>query len=675
MHDTSYKHMKEMAQKYLGDMEPGIVVDIGSMDVNGSYRDIFENLGWIYQGVDLSPGKNVDIVLEDVYTISLEEGYADLVISGQAFEHIEFFWKTWLEIVRILKPGGMIFLITPSRGPEHRYPVDCWRFYPDSYHALAKYGEIELLEVTTDWESDPETRGSQWGDTFGVFRKAVDTLKSGIGTDVSLSESEGEKGRRLINKFKLQNEPVVVDIGCGFRKRGNIGIDVSRDNTHADLICNVGFESIPLDDNSANLVTCHDFLEHLPKAIYLESSNTLGYPIIHAMNEIWRILKPDGIFESWTPRQGTVEVHQDPTHLSVWNEESMKYFCGHYPIAKNYGVRTLFEIIEQRDEGFYLYTKLKKPKLVEGISQIESRPVLTIIIVAYNMKREIPKTLTSLLPPYQRDVDIKDYEIILVENDSKLPLDGEEVSSLSSNITHLFLESGSSSPALAMNKGMEMARGEYVCCYVDGARIASPGLLRDGLKALTLGSNTVVSTLGWHIGPDVQMKSVKKGYNQENEDALLAKINWPEDGYKLFEISELAGSSKNGFFMPLAESNALFMPLKMMRKIKGFDTRFEFAGGGLVNLDFYERACSLPDSQLVTLLGEGTFHQVHGGAATNLAVAPDNYFTLAMEEYKKIKNKSFQRPKKKSLYFGEVPLEAMRFLESSINSAVNAAGK
>jgi len=85
------------------------------------------------------------------------------------FEHVEFFWLTWLQMVRVLKSNGFIFLIAPSRGPEHRHPVDCWRFYPDSYRALAKFGGLELMEVSTDLENDA---AGQWGDTVGVYRKA-----------------------------------------------------------------------------------------------------------------------------------------------------------------------------------------------------------------------------------------------------------------------------------------------------------------------------------------------------------------------------------------------------------------------------------------------------------------------------------------------------------------------
>lgn len=178
MHLSSYQHMQDLIGRYLDRSRRMEILDIGSCDVvtpdpaqPGSYRPLFENPGWRYRGIDLVPGKNVDIVLPDPYRLPLPGGAADLIVSGQAFEHVEFFWLTFLEMARVTKPGGYIFLIAPSRGPEHRYPTDCWRFYPDSYRALARYAGLELAEVTTDWAPHPVADSAQWGDTVGVFRR------------------------------------------------------------------------------------------------------------------------------------------------------------------------------------------------------------------------------------------------------------------------------------------------------------------------------------------------------------------------------------------------------------------------------------------------------------------------------------------------------------------------
>ncbi|HEY1356885.1 MAG TPA: class I SAM-dependent methyltransferase [Thermoleophilaceae bacterium] len=172
MHKTSHDHMAGLVRRHLPRFRSLEILDIGSSDVNGSYRALFARRGWRYTGVDLAAGPNVDLVLPSPYELPLASGAVDVIVSGQAFEHVEYFWLLWLEMVRVLKPGGLIFLIAPSRGPEHRYPVDCWRFYPDGYRALAKYGGVEMLDVTTDWAPDADIDSAQWGDTVGVFRKA-----------------------------------------------------------------------------------------------------------------------------------------------------------------------------------------------------------------------------------------------------------------------------------------------------------------------------------------------------------------------------------------------------------------------------------------------------------------------------------------------------------------------
>jgi SAM-dependent methyltransferase len=110
--------MAHLAATHLDDQRSLQILDLGSYDVNGSYRPIFDRPYWHYRGVDLSPGPNVDIVLSSPYRFPMSTHSIDLIISGQAFEHIEFFWRTWLEMVRVLKPGGIIFLIAPSRGPD-----------------------------------------------------------------------------------------------------------------------------------------------------------------------------------------------------------------------------------------------------------------------------------------------------------------------------------------------------------------------------------------------------------------------------------------------------------------------------------------------------------------------------------------------------------------------------
>jgi hypothetical protein len=175
MHQSSMDKMLNFKNTYLKDRESETlnILDIGSQDINGSYKQIFDLPKWKYSGADMQGGNNVNIVLKNPYKWQeIQSNSIDVLISGQAFEHIEFFWITALEVTRVLKPDGLCCIIAPSSGQEHRYPVDCWRFYPDGFSALARFAQLEVVEVFTQWESLNYSDGSdRWQDSVLVARK------------------------------------------------------------------------------------------------------------------------------------------------------------------------------------------------------------------------------------------------------------------------------------------------------------------------------------------------------------------------------------------------------------------------------------------------------------------------------------------------------------------------
>jgi len=171
MHASSHENMQKCCERFaagswLRDRSRVTVLDVGGRDVNGNYADIFPAPPFDYTAADIAPGPGVDIVVEDPYKLPQQDESVDLVISGQSFEHVEFFWELFREMTRVVKADGFIFVIAPSAGPEHRYPVDCYRFYPDAYRALAKYGGVQLV---TCWRDE---RGP-WKDLVGVFSKSL----------------------------------------------------------------------------------------------------------------------------------------------------------------------------------------------------------------------------------------------------------------------------------------------------------------------------------------------------------------------------------------------------------------------------------------------------------------------------------------------------------------------
>jgi len=152
------------------------VVEIGSQDVNGSLRSCIPK-NFEYTGVDFVDGKGVDIVITDPYKIPFADASTDVVVTSSCFEHSEFFWLLFLEIIRILRPHGLLYLNAPSNGDFHRWPVDCWRFYPDSGRALARWGNrngytCEMLESYTS-----QQYGDQWNDFVAVFLRDANNLQ------------------------------------------------------------------------------------------------------------------------------------------------------------------------------------------------------------------------------------------------------------------------------------------------------------------------------------------------------------------------------------------------------------------------------------------------------------------------------------------------------------------
>ena len=127
------------------------------------------------------------------------------------------------------------------------------------------------------------------------------------------------------------------------------------------------------------------------------------------------------------------------------------------------------------------------------------------------------------------------------------------------------------------------------------------------------------------------------GYNQKVEDQLLEDIDWPADGYRLFGISTIAPSSRPALLEGFpSECSWLCLPLTSFEALGGYDSAFQSPGGGLVNHDFVSRASTHKTFQFIVLLGDGVFHQFHGGVATNVRLE-DHPFPDFQQEYCKIR--------------------------------------
>ena len=161
MHESSMRRMEWFIKEFIDPQKHLKVLDVGSYDVNGSYKKLFEKDKFSYTGLDMANGPNVDIVPSSAYSwTEIQDNEYDVVISGQALEHIEYFWITMGEIVRVTAKDGLICIIAPNGFKEHRYPVDCWRFFTDGMVALARYYQLEVVHAHTN--AAPSMSNHDW---------------------------------------------------------------------------------------------------------------------------------------------------------------------------------------------------------------------------------------------------------------------------------------------------------------------------------------------------------------------------------------------------------------------------------------------------------------------------------------------------------------------------------
>jgi SAM-dependent methyltransferase len=170
MHPSALNNGKLFFDTYAASLNGATVVDIGAQNVNGSLSDVMP-AHLRYVGVDFVKAKGVDVVLDDPYQLPFDDESVDIVVTSSCLEHSEMFWLMFLEILRVLRPNGLLYMNVPSNGDFHRYPVDCWRFYPDSGNALVTWAQRNGLRPRLLESFVSEQRIDLWNDYVAVFVK------------------------------------------------------------------------------------------------------------------------------------------------------------------------------------------------------------------------------------------------------------------------------------------------------------------------------------------------------------------------------------------------------------------------------------------------------------------------------------------------------------------------
>lgn len=169
MHDTAMQ-IGELFFSTYGKDSWRIVIELGSLDINGSLRTL-SPINSVYIGADSEFGKSVDLKIDIHRGLPFRDEFADCVISSSQMEHDDFFWNTFLNIVKITKTGGFIYINAPSNGFYHRYPNDNWRFYPDCGHVFVRWAQVNGIEVQLVESFIADKANDIWNDFVAVFVK------------------------------------------------------------------------------------------------------------------------------------------------------------------------------------------------------------------------------------------------------------------------------------------------------------------------------------------------------------------------------------------------------------------------------------------------------------------------------------------------------------------------
>lgn len=148
-----------------------------------------------------------------------------------------------------------------------------------------------------------------------------------------------------------------LDLGCGTRPRNPYscdelyGLDIRAGLTapgvKAIAAANLSRDPIPFPSHSFDSVSAYDFLEHVPRVSQDGPGGDTRFPFIQIMNEVWRVLKPGGLFYAVFPAFPHPLAFCDPTHVNILTDQSHRYFAGPDPMGAMYGFQGRFEVIRQ----------------------------------------------------------------------------------------------------------------------------------------------------------------------------------------------------------------------------------------------------------------------------------------------------------------------------------------
>lgn len=141
-----------------------------------------------------------------------------------------------------------------------------------------------------------------------------------------------------------------LDLGCGpvprnpYQRDELYGVDIATSADGRIQRANLAVDAIPFGDQHFDSVSAYDFLEHVPRVLGTADGRGTRFPFVELMNEVWRVLKPGGLFYAVTPVYPHPAVFQDPTHVNVLTTGTHEYFTRPALMASMYGFKGDFSV-------------------------------------------------------------------------------------------------------------------------------------------------------------------------------------------------------------------------------------------------------------------------------------------------------------------------------------------
>lgn len=219
---------------------------------------------------------------------------------------------------------------------------DTYRYWEIPYCGAVLFSEFLEIKIPDNFEKGVEA------EFFSSPEMLYELLDSYLSQPELLQQMQEKAMKKLLEKhtaearakyvlnkyfarMRMLPETVRVDLGCGVDKSlGYVGINKIK-TEGVDIVADVAREGIPLDDCSIDEVRAHRFLEYITDKIFI-------------MNEIYRVLKPEGRADIVVFSMDSQGVSPDPSHVSFWNEDTLKLFCqGPTDDLVDYPIRCRFE--------------------------------------------------------------------------------------------------------------------------------------------------------------------------------------------------------------------------------------------------------------------------------------------------------------------------------------------